>query len=87
MSKAIIKTAKGEIHIELTPDNPESEVSTQEAARLGEKVSPNKPKLLLASLAFGLFGGVGLAFLFHLLDNKFHTVSDIEGQLGLLDHV
>jgi len=62
----------------------EAEVALIESARLpGKPVFPRKVLMVIQATALGLFMGVGLAFLFQWLDNKFHTVSDIEGQLGL----
>ena len=62
----------------------EAEVEPYEAARLpGIPISPNKPRLIIQASALGLFAGLALAFMFHLLDNRFHTVADVEGTLGL----
>lgn len=63
----------------------EAEVSLMEAARLtqSDPVYPQTARTLATATALGLFAGLGLAFLFHFLDNKFHTVADVEGQLGL----
>lgn len=61
----------------------EADVIPHEPARVSELVSPNKPRILIQAAALGLFAGLGLAFLFQALDNKFHTAADVEAQLGL----
>ncbi len=45
--------------------------------------SPNKKRNLLLALFLGLFGGVGLAFLFEYLDNSVKTAEDVEKYSGL----
>ena len=45
--------------------------------------SPNKKKNLILALLLGLGGGVGLAFLFDLLDNSVKTSEDVERYAGL----
>jgi hypothetical protein len=39
--------------------------------------------MIMQASALGLFAGLGLAFLFQYIDNKLHTVADVEGQLHL----
>lgn len=68
-------------HVEtgvMVTENPEAEVARQESALTGIQVAPDKTKLLMGSTFVGLFAGFGLAFLFTTLDNKFHTVTDLE---------
>ena len=45
--------------------------------------SPNKKRNLILALLLGLGGGVGLAFLFDLLDNSVKTSEDVERYAGL----
>jgi succinoglycan biosynthesis transport protein ExoP len=45
--------------------------------------SPNKKRNLILALLLGLGGGVGLAFLFDLLDNSVKTSEDVERYGGL----
>lgn len=64
---------------EVNTKQSDAEVTPQEAAQLsGSPVSPRKARILLQASALGLFAGLGLAFLFQALDNKFHTVADVE---------
>ena len=44
----------------------------------GGPVRPNRPRLLMMGLILGLMGGVGLAFLLHMLDNKVRTHEEVE---------
>ncbi len=47
---------------------------------------PHKPSLqknLLLAIVFGLFGGIGLAFLFEHLDDSIKSAKDLESRLGL----
>lgn len=44
----------------------------------GGPIRPNRPRLLAMGLIMGLMGGIGLAFLLHMLDNKVRTHEDIE---------
>lgn len=45
--------------------------------------SPNKKRNLVLALLLGLAGGVGLAFLFDVLDNSVKTSEDVERYAGL----
>jgi succinoglycan biosynthesis transport protein ExoP len=45
--------------------------------------SPNKKRNLILALILGLGGGVGLAFLFDVLDNSVKTSEDVERYAGL----
>ncbi|MEM9405493.1 MAG: polysaccharide biosynthesis tyrosine autokinase [Acidobacteriota bacterium] len=49
----------------------------------GSPVSPNLRKDLGVGLLFGLFAGVGLVFLFELLDRTVKTPDELERRLGL----
>jgi succinoglycan biosynthesis transport protein ExoP len=48
-----------------------------------EPVSPNKGKNLFMALLIGLFGGVGLCFLFDYLDDTIKGPDDVERLVGL----
>jgi len=62
----------------------DAEVALIESARLSERpVYPRPLFMMIQATTLGLFVGVGFAFLFQWLDNKFHTVADLETQLGL----
>jgi succinoglycan biosynthesis transport protein ExoP len=45
--------------------------------------SPNKKRNLILALVLGLSGGIGLAFLFDVLDNSVKTSEDVERYAGL----
>jgi capsular exopolysaccharide synthesis family protein len=45
--------------------------------------TPDWVKTLLLGVGVGLFGGIGLAFLLHLLDNTLKTPQEVERLLGL----
>ncbi|HOW86838.1 MAG TPA: polysaccharide biosynthesis tyrosine autokinase [Candidatus Aminicenantes bacterium] len=45
--------------------------------------SPNKKRNLILALLLGLAGGIGLAFLFDVLDNSVKTSEDVEHYAGL----
>jgi len=46
-------------------------------------VWPDPMKILMAALAGGLGGGFGLAFMLQMVDNKVHTIKDVEKGLGV----
>ena len=61
-----------------------SEVTMHEVARKPVLPTyPRKIRMILTAAALGLFAGLGLAYLFQALDNKFHTVADAESQLKI----
>ena len=45
-------------------------------------VTEAKRRVIIKNSIIGLLGGVALALLFNFLDNKFHTVTDVEGKLS-----
>jgi capsular exopolysaccharide synthesis family protein len=62
----------------------EAEVIPYEKARPSRNmVTEGKTSLITKNTLFGLVGGIAIAFLFQLLDNKFHTVADLEKRLSL----
>ncbi len=68
----------------VTKEKTEAEVSPMTAARVNNRpVYPRKTRMIVQATALGLFAGLGLAFLFQYLDNKFHTVADVEHQLKI----
>jgi capsular exopolysaccharide synthesis family protein len=48
-----------------------------------QPVWPDPRKILLLALVLGLGSGVGLAFLAQILDNRVHTIFDVERDIGL----
>ena len=44
---------------------------------------PDPMRILMVALAVGLGGGFGLAFLLQMVDNKVHTIKDVENGLGV----
>ena len=62
----------------------ESEVEISSFAQLPDKISsPKKPLVLAAGAFLGIGGGFVLALLLTRLDNKFHTVAQIERETAL----
>lgn len=62
----------------------EAEVIPYEKARpSGNLVSEAKTSLITKNSLFGLIAGVAIAFLFQLLDNKFHTVDELEARTSM----
>ncbi len=62
----------------------EAEVIPYESARpLRNLVTQAKSTTIAKNSVFGLFVGISLAILFHLLDNKFHTVDELEARSSL----
>ncbi|MFC2141371.1 GumC family protein [Acidobacteriota bacterium] len=49
----------------------------------GKPISPNKGSNLLMALIIGIFGGVGLCFLFEYLDNTIKDPGDVEKLTGV----
>jgi uncharacterized protein involved in exopolysaccharide biosynthesis len=53
-------------------------------ARLPEKpIKPDRPRILLMGVLFGLIAGLGLTWFRESLDRSFHSVSDVEVYLAL----
>lgn len=48
-----------------------------------EQVYPRKKASLMAAAVLGTLVGVGLAYLFHLLDPTLHVASQLQGELGV----
>lgn len=48
-----------------------------------QPVWPDPRKILLVALVLGLASGLGLAFLTQLLDNRVHTIFDVERDIGV----
>ncbi|NNM28814.1 MAG: hypothetical protein HKO57_04790, partial [Akkermansiaceae bacterium] len=67
---------------EVSVKQTEAEVAPHEMARPGRHVYPQKTRMVIQGTVLGLFAGLGLAFLFHVLDNKLHTVADVEKQFN-----
>jgi len=62
----------------------EAEVVPYETARPSKNlVTEAKASMITKNTLFGLVGGIALAVLFQLLDNKFHTVADLEKRSAL----
>jgi succinoglycan biosynthesis transport protein ExoP len=59
-------------------ENQEAEVIPLEAAREGNLIGPRRLPIMGAAGFGGLVLGVGLALLLNRLDNRIHTVSDLE---------
>lgn len=69
---------------EINKEQNEAEVIPYETARPPSlPVTEGKTRKVLKFSMLGLAAGIGLAILFQLLDNKFHTVSDVETKLSL----
>ncbi|MBA4388060.1 MAG: hypothetical protein C0404_08775 [Verrucomicrobia bacterium] len=49
----------------------------------GVPFKPNKLRIMLVSLFFGLFAGIGLGFLFENLDDTIKTPEDLRAKLGV----
>ena len=63
---------------------PDAEVELSSSARKPTSPSsPNAPRVIAAGLAFGFFVGFLIALLFRTLDNKFHTVAQVEAETNL----
>ena len=68
---------------EINKEQNEAEVISYEKARPSIiPVTEGKTRMVLKFSLLGLAGGIGLAILFQLLDNKFHTVVDVEDKLS-----
>ena len=68
---------------EINKEQNEAEVIPYERARpSGIPVTEGKTRKVLKFSLLGLAGGIGLAILFQLLDNKFHTVAEVENKLS-----
>lgn len=68
---------------EITKDQNEAEVIPYEKARpSGSPITEAKTRMIIKSSVLGLAGGIALAVLFQLLNNKFHTVAEIEKKLS-----
>jgi len=62
----------------------EAEVIPKEAAkRAWVPFSPNRRKIMVKTVLFGLCGGLALAFMFQFVDNKIHGVADVEQTFGV----
>ena len=69
---------------EINKEQNEAEVVSYEKARPGGgPITEAKTRVIIKSSLFGLAAGIALAILFHLLDNKFHTVAEVESKLSL----
>jgi len=67
-------------------ETPDAEVEISSLANTPDPEHPAKPKPVLVFIEGGFGGiaiGVAIAFLFIKLDNKFHTVSQVENDTGL----
>ena len=61
-----------------------SNISVVDQAEVPNKpVSPNKKKNIMLAVLFGLFGGIGLCFLFEYLDNTIKGPEEVEKLTGL----
>lgn len=60
----------------------EAEILPIESARRGVLTEPNPPAIYGAGIIGGLIAGAALSFLLAILDNKVHTVADLERTTG-----
>jgi capsular exopolysaccharide synthesis family protein len=60
----------------------EAEILPIESARRGVLTEPNPPAIYAAGILGGLLAGAGLSLLLGKLDNKIHTVTDLERATG-----
>ena len=55
----------------------------EDAPRAWVPFSPNRKKIMVNTAMLGLAGGLALAFMFQLVDNKIHGVADVEQTFGV----
>jgi len=67
---------------DVSTEQKEGEIIPIQSARRGALTGPKAPPLYAAGILGGLIAGAGLALLLGKLDNKIHTVADLERSTG-----
>lgn len=68
--------------VDVSSSQVEAEIIPIESARRGNLTAPNPPALYAAGILGGLLAGAGLSLVLGKLDNKVHTVADLERITG-----
>ncbi len=77
-------TLYGRLHDMRVSEELKAEHFLPEAVRMRQlPVWPDPLRILMAALAGGLGSGFGLAFLMQMVDNKIHSIKDVESGLGI----